>query len=200
MSSLRSCSLLPRAWSVTFQGWGRKLLNDTLKDLLDRYSALYPEEFQVADRFREFLGSGEALQGKGNTARHITASAWIVSPERSEVLLTHHAKLGIWVQLGGHTDVGEDWAEAAFREAGEESGLEKLRFISRNLFDLDIHRIPARTDTPAHDHYDLRFLIEADPSDPLVITDESKALSWVPLSDLGRYTEEESQRRMARKT
>ena len=71
---------------------------------------------------------------------------------------------------------------------------------SPGLFDLDIHEIPARPGTPAHDHYDLRFLVEADPSVPLVVSVESRALAWVPLGDLGKYTTEESQFRMARKT
>ncbi len=171
-----------------------------LTSLLDDYIRRHPEEALVSSRFREFAASGEILQGKTNPRRHITASAWIVNPGRDRVLLTHHAKLGIWVQLGGHTDEGEDWTEAALREAREESGLSSLRLVQRGLFDLDIHEIPARKDSPAHDHYDLRFLVEADDTVPLTISDESSDLAWVALKDLGRYTTEESQHRMARKT
>jgi 8-oxo-dGTP pyrophosphatase MutT (NUDIX family) len=114
--------------------------------------------------------------------------------------LTHHAKLGIWVQLGGHTDEGEDWTEAALREAREESGLPDLRLVRPGLFDLDIHEIPARKDQAAHDHYDLRFLVEADDAVPLTVSEESHDLAWVNLTDLHRFTDEESQIRMARKT
>lgn len=173
--------------------------SDTLAALLDAYQLAWPDEPTVG-RFREFLTSGEALQGKTNLRRHITASTWIVNPPRTRVLLTHHAKLGIWVQLGGHTDEGEEWTDAALREAREESGLSQLDLVTAGLFDLDIHPIPARGDTPGHDHYDLRFLVVADDTSPLVISDESTALAWVDLSGLGRYTEEESQIRMARKT
>lgn len=174
-------------------------LRQTLSSLIDEYARRYPDDPSPA-RFREFLASGESLQGRVNLHRHVTASAWVVNPARTRVLLTHHAKLNLWVQLGGHTDEGEDWATAALREALEESGLDSLRLVSPKLFDLDIHPIPARPDTPAHEHYDLRFLIEADDSLPLITSEESQALAWVELSELERYTTEESQLRMRAKT
>lgn len=175
-------------------------LRETLERLLYHYGRRHPEEAQTVERFLEFLASGEALQGKINPKRHITASTWIVNPDRSKVLLTHHAKLNKWVQLGGHTDEGEDWAGAALREAQEESGLPGLQLASDELFDLDIHEIPARGATPAHDHYDLRFLIVADDTTPVTVSEESHDLAWVALEDMGAYTSEESQLRMKRKT
>jgi len=150
-------------------------------------------------RFREFVASGEPLQGKINPKRHITGSAWIVNPPRDKVLLTHHAKLRKWLQLGGHTDEGEEWSATALREAYEESGLPGLTLARPGLYDVDIHEIPARPDTPAHWHYDLRFLIVTDDTVPLTLSDESQDLAWVELKRLGEYTDEESQLRMARK-
>jgi len=180
-------------------------VKDRLLSLLIHYQTRSPHESPVVERFLSFLQSGEVVQGKRNPLRHITASAWIVSPDRSLALLTFHAKLNIWVQLGGHTDEGEDWAGAALREAKEESGLTRLRLLDTQIFDLDIHRIPARGSpntpeySPAHEHYDLRFLIEADPSDSLVLSSESHDLAWVPVSRLGDWTTEDSQHRMAAK-
>jgi len=75
-----------------------------------------------------------------------------------------------------------------------------LRQVTAGLFDLDIHPIPARGANPRHDHYDLRFLVEADDTAPVTVSEESHDLAWVDLSALGRYTEEASQHRMARKT
>lgn len=175
-------------------------LRSSLEGLLSDYGRRHPQEAEAVSRFRAFAASGEMLQGKTNLGRHITASTWIVNPSRTRVLLTHHAKLQKWVQLGGHTDEGEDWTAAALREAREESGLSGVRLAQPGLFDLDIHRIPARTDTPAHDHYDLRFLVEADDAVPLTISDESHDLAWVALDDLETYTREPSQLRMRSKT
>ena len=167
--------------------------------LLDGYADAFPRELEVVARFREFVASGEVLQGNSNRGRHITASTWIVNPARDKALLTHHANLHKWVQLGGHTDEGEDWTSAALREAHEESGLAELRLLQPGLYDLDIHEIPARPGQVAHDHYDLRFLVEADDAIALTVSEESHDLAWVLLAKLENYTQEESQLRMKRK-
>jgi 8-oxo-dGTP pyrophosphatase MutT (NUDIX family) len=131
---------------------------------------------------------------------HVTASAWIVDPARERALLTHHRKLGKWLQLGGHADGEPDVRGAALREAREESGLTSLRFARDAIFDLDVHPIPGRRGEPAHEHYDVRFAFEADPGEPLVVSAESKELAWVPLGALAAYGADESVLRLARKT
>lgn len=131
---------------------------------------------------------------------HLTGSAWIVSPDRTQVLLTHHRKLNKWLQLGGHADGDPDLAAVALREAREESGLTRLGLASTEIFDVDRHWIPERKAELAHWHYDLRFTIEADPSETLVVTNESKDLAWVPLPEVVALNAEESMARMVRKT
>lgn len=131
---------------------------------------------------------------------HLTGSAWIVDRTRRRVLLTHHRKLDKWLQLGGHADGDPDLAAVALREAQEESGLRSVALVSPAIFDLDVHEIPARKADPAHLHYDLRFLLEADADEPLVISAESKDLAWVGIERLADYSVEESLLRMTRKT
>jgi 8-oxo-dGTP pyrophosphatase MutT (NUDIX family) len=131
---------------------------------------------------------------------HLTGSAWIVSPDRSRVLLTHHLKLDKWLQLGGHADGDGDLLAVAEREAREESGLASVREVSREIFDVDRHWIPARKSEPGHFHYDLRFLFEADPQERLAISSESKDLAWVELARVAALNPEESMARMVRKT
>ncbi|MDQ5980438.1 MAG: hypothetical protein QG602_3415 [Verrucomicrobiota bacterium] len=130
---------------------------------------------------------------------HLTASAWIVDAAHERTLLTHHRKLDRWLQLGGHVDGKADLAAAAMREAQEESGLTRLRLVSPEVFDVDRHRIPARGAEPEHWHFDVRFLIEADPSEPFQISSESKDLAWVRLDEVARLNPDESLRRMVRK-
>lgn len=130
---------------------------------------------------------------------HLTGSAWIVSPDRKRTLLTHHLKLDKWLQLGGHADGDGDLLAVALREAREESGLTRLRVVSPAVFDVDRHLIPARKTEPEHYHHDLRFMIEADPEEPLVISSESKNLAWVDLDRVAELNGEESMARMVRK-
>lgn len=131
---------------------------------------------------------------------HLTGSAWIVDPTRTRTLLTHHLKLDKWLQLGGHADGDGDLAAVALREAQEESGLAGVRLVSAEIFDLDRHLIPARKTDPEHYHYDLRFVIEADPREPFVVSSESKDLAWVELDRVTALNPEESMARMVRKT
>jgi len=56
--------------------------------------------------------------------------------------------------------------------------------VSPSIFDCDVHAIPARKDEPEHWHYDVRFLFEADDSEPLVVSEESKELAWVALEEV----------------
>ena len=92
-------------------------------------------------------------------------------------MLTHHKKLGFWLQLGGHADGERDLRVAALKEAGEESGLPDLR-IEPAIFDLDRHRIPEHKGVPAHWHYDVRYVVHAEGSEAYVVSDESHDLAW----------------------
>ncbi len=129
--------------------------------------------------------------GRDPREDHVTGSGFVVSPCRSFTLLMHHAKLDRWLQPGGHCDGDADVAGVAAREVFEETGL-RARLLSRRLFDIDIHEIPARAEAPAHFHYDLRFLFEADPANPLLGNEESHDLRWVALEDLPRYAPQRS--------
>ena len=168
-----------------------------LRSALAAYADRYPQEQGTVQRFATLLGDHTNCFERTCWAGHITGSAWIVDPTRQQTLLTHHAKLNIWVQTGGHSDGDPDTWAVAQREGEEESGL-RLTLLDAGIFDLDVHEIPARKADPAHWHYDVRFAFLAD-SAAFKVSEESHALAWVPIADLGSVTQEESMLRMARK-
>ena len=130
---------------------------------------------------------------------HVTGSAWIVSPDRQQVLLIHHRKLDRWLQPGGHADGDPDVSAVALREAQEETGLTSLKRVSDRIFDVDVHQIPLRKDVLAHLHYDIRFLFEADPSEAFGKSDEVTNIRWFPLETIKNTADSESILRMVRK-
>lgn len=174
----------------------------TRQDLLDQLDAHTPgdaHEAEMRDRLRAFVAAHEDCFERHLQCGHVTGSAFVVDLGRTHTLLHHHGKLDKWLQLGGHADGEADVLSVALREAREESGLEEIRPLAGEIFDIDIHAIPARGAEPLHFHYDVRYLLEADRSRPLAITPESKALEWVPLDEVERLTQEESMLRMVRK-
>ncbi|MBS0431876.1 MAG: NUDIX hydrolase, partial [Proteobacteria bacterium] len=114
---------------------------------------------------------------------HFTGSAWVASADGARVLLTHHRKLGLWLQPGGHADGDRDLRRVALREAEEETGLRGLR-IDPGIFDVDRHRIPARPGEPAHWHYDVRHVVHAGADERFVVSEESHALAWRSIAEV----------------
>ena len=68
----------------------------------------------------------DAMSKQGPPA-HLTASALVLNASLDKVLLTLHAKAGLWLQFGGHFEPGDESVLcAATREAREESGIPGL--------------------------------------------------------------------------
>ena len=113
--------------------------------------------------------------------------------------MTHHLKLNIWIQLGGHTERDESVITSAYREGIEESGLDQLDLITEAIFDVDVHLIPARKKEKAHYHYDIRYIFEADDTMDFIVSDESHDLKWVSINEIDNYSKERSILRMVEK-
>lgn len=147
-----------------------------------------------------FITSAPDCFERSHTEGHITGSAWLVNPSGEKVLLTLHHKLQRWMQTGGHADGDPDTLRVALREAEEESGIPGIHPVSPEIFDIDIHLIPARPakGEPAHYHYDVRYLLRS-PHEEFAISEESDALAWWSADDFATRTAEldEAVQRMA---
>lgn len=169
-----------------------------LRYLLENYEPTQ-EEVVTKERMLAFLDAHEDCFERELQIGHFTASAWLVSRDLSQALLMHHAKLDLWVQLGGHADGDSDLLEVAIREAQEESGIEDIEPITTQIFDIDIHTIPARGDEPEHEHFDVRFLLRVASDEQPVKNSESKELRWISQDALQLPTQQRSVVRMFEK-
>ncbi|NNE90704.1 MAG: NUDIX hydrolase [Verrucomicrobiales bacterium] len=172
---------------------------DPLLKLIFDYGRRYPEESATVGRFLEFVESQPDCFQRSLAIGHLTGAAWLVNAKGDSVLLTHHRKLEKWLQPGGHADGETDIFKVAKTEADEETGLRPIEPIVDQIFDLDIHTIPARKNEPEHEHFDVRFAFRHCGSGEFTVSHESIDLAWVPLEKLSEYTTEESIERMARK-
>jgi 8-oxo-dGTP pyrophosphatase MutT (NUDIX family) len=174
-----------------------------LRARLQRYRQQWPEEAGTVEAFEALLTEHDAgdadVYVRARLEGHLTASSWLVDPEGTRVLLTHHRKLDRWLQLGGHADGERDLGVVALKEAQEESGLTALA-LEGDLFDLDRHWIPEHRGVPGHWHYDARYVVRAPGAGEFMVSDESHALAWRNIAEVeSDPAMDESLRRMARK-
>jgi 8-oxo-dGTP pyrophosphatase MutT (NUDIX family) len=170
-----------------------------LLNLLEIYNPTDRNEQKMRIETIDFVHKNEGCFKRELLVGHITGSAWIVDKTHQNVLLIHHKKLNQWFQPGGHCDGDSDVLNVAMKEANEETGLLDIQLLSKQIYDIDIHIIPQRKDVPAHHHYDVRFIFEADENQELIISEESNDLAWIPIEKMAEFNNSESMMRMARK-
>ena len=159
-------------------------------DLLSALRAYQPwnpqEERDTAELLRR-LESGEDLFHRENAAAHLTASAWVVSPDRTRILMAYHNLYDSWAWLGGHADGEQDLLAVALREVREESGV-AARPVSGQIFSVEILPVSGHEKrgeyVSSHLHMNVTFLLEADPAAPVRSKpDENSRMAWFTLDE-----------------
>lgn len=155
----------------------------TLIQQLEAYHPWNEQEDRDREELLRRLRSGEELYTRDNASAHLTASAWVVSPDRRQVLMAYHNLYDSWAWLGGHADGDRDLLAVALREVREESGLESVRPVSPEIFSLEILTVDGHEKrgiyVSSHLHLNLTYLLEADPAQPVRCKpDENSRVGW----------------------
>ncbi|GAA1643384.1 NUDIX hydrolase [Saccharothrix algeriensis] len=133
-------------------------------------------------RTTALLAQGPQVMGKPHPGAHVTASAVIVSADRSRVLLCLHGKHNVWCQVGGHCEPEDGTlAAAALREATEESGIAGL-VVDPVPADVDVHHVTCAGRPSLH--HDVIFLVYAPEGAVEQVSEESHALGWFAPAEL----------------
>lgn len=177
-------TLLEKARAL-FQKWYR----EKLKKELSEYTSYNEQEERDRLLILEWLESGESAFIRENRSAHITASAWIVNPARSRVLMAYHNIFGAWAWLGGHADGEANLKEVARREAMEESGIGEARLLSDAIFSVEALTVDGHEKNgkyvSSHLHLNVTYLFEANDGEALRVKDgENSAVDWVDADKL----------------
>ena len=161
---------------------------DLLRELAG-WSPAAAGQRELLGEYEEFVGArGEGALDRDGGPEHVTGSAFVFTPDLTQVLLCFHRKGQFWVQLGGHIEGGDDSvASAALREAREESGLADLALLRVGPVDLDRHGLGDGFGRCAV-HWDVGYAVVAHGSLEASVSEESEALAWFPVTDLPENT------------
>ena len=75
-----------------------------LVQLLQAHQPFDEREHSIRNEIITFVQTYENCAARELQVGHLTGSAWIVDKDLTHTLLTHHRKLNLWVQLGGHVE------------------------------------------------------------------------------------------------
>lgn len=135
------------------------------------------QQAELREYYLRHLATYPDAVWRSRLPEHLTASALVLDPATDQVLLTLHAKIRRWLQLGGHCEIEDaTLAGAALREATEESGLTGLK-LDPSPVQLSRHQVRCGGLADTY-HLDVQFVALATAGTEFVISAESQDLRW----------------------
>lgn len=155
-----------------------KLIND-----IENFIPFNEQEERDKAVILQKLRTEPDIFSRDNLIMHMSASAWVVSPDRKQVLMAYHNIYDSWSWLGGHADGETDLLKTAMKEVREESGLQNITPVSEDIYSLEILTVDGHEKkgkyVNSHLHLNVTYLIEADPSEPVrEKPDENSGVAW----------------------
>ena len=155
---------------------------------IEKYRPCNEQEQRDKAVILAFLENNEDAFLRSNLLAHMTASSWIVNPERTKTLMVYHNIYDSWSWTGGHADGETDLLSVALREAREETGIAHVRPVSPEIFSLEVLTVDGHEKrgayVPSHLHMNVTYLLEAEESDTLhICREENSGVAWFTLEE-----------------
>lgn len=168
---------------------------NTLKRAIADFVPTCEQERRDQEMMLSFMDNNPDCLTRENQIAHMTASAWVVNPGRDKVLMVYHNIYDSWSWTGGHADGDSDLRNVAYREAREETGIEKLNPLMEGPVSLEIITVDGHVKkgqyVPSHLHMNLTYLFEASEEQALSVKeDENSGVAWIPKDSLHQYVSE----------
>lgn len=155
---------------------------------IEKYKPFNEMEERDKELILRALRREENVFSRENSLCHMTASAWISSPDRTKVLMAYHNIYDSWSWLGGHADGDTDLLRVALKEAEEESGLSKVKPLMQDIFSLEVLTVDGHMKkgkyVSSHLHLNVTYLLEADDREMVrAKEDENRGVRWFSPED-----------------
>ena len=163
-------------------------MNMKIIEEIKKYRPCNAQEQRDQALILDFLEKNGDAFLQSNLLAHMTASSWIVNPERTKTLMVYHNLYDSWSWTGGHADGETDLLSVALREAREETGIEHVRPLSPEIFSLEVLTVDGHEKrgeyVPSHLHMNVTYLLEAEESDTLhICREENSGVAWFTLEE-----------------
>ncbi len=160
-----------------------------LRDDILAFEPFNEQEMLDKEQILYWLDNAGDVFTRLNRTVHMTASAWVVSPDRKHVLMAWHNLYRSWAWLGGHADGEENLLSVAQKELFEESGVTGARPVTEKIFSLEVLTVDGHEKrgqyVSSHLHLNVTYLFEADMNSALSVKpDENSAVGWIAADDL----------------
>lgn len=170
-----------------------------LLNQIEHYTPFNEQEETDKQLILNWIRNNTNAFSRENTVAHMTASAWVVNPDKSKVLMVYHNIYNSWSWLGGHADGETDLLAVALREvkeeAKEEAGISHVSPVSEEIFSLESLTVDGHVKkgkyVSSHLHLNVTYLLEADSEEAVSIkADENSGVAWFsPEEALKKSTE-----------
>jgi 8-oxo-dGTP pyrophosphatase MutT (NUDIX family) len=167
---------------------------DLLKQIRN-YEPYNEQEKKDKEVFIKYLTEFENSLERENEYGHVCSAAFVLNEDRDKLLMIHHNIYNSWGWLGGHADGDDDLLHVAVKEVKEESGLQKINPISKDIFIVDTLPVLGHEKrgkyVPAHVHLNVAYVLEGSEEEELTINErENSGVKWVNIDDMVKLSAE----------
>ena len=167
-----------------------------LKEQIEGYRPYNEQEEKDKQIMLKYIDTFDDVLTRNNELGHFTASSWVVNKEKTKILMIYHNIYKSWAWTGGHADGEDDLLNTAIRELKEETGIEDVKILDKDIFSLEVicvnGHIKRGKYVGSHVHLNLTYLLEVDENQKLKMKeDENSGVKWINIEDIEKVSSED---------